>query len=341
MSSPVRALLVGLVVGLFVSVMPSCSGSAPACDATSCSNGCCTATGECITSRSQSQCGNGGATCMACSSNQSCTNGTCVTTSAGGGSGTGGGTGTGGGSGTGGGMATGGGTGTGGGTAGGTAGGSAGGSAGGTAGGSGGAGGGGFPLDGGVALTFMTTCPAFTACGGNVNPSNPTTWDITGACIDDATFSLVVTGLDTFCGTAATTVSNKNGRIQGTAVFTASTVARNAMGFVSFTASHPNCPTACGFISPSVLAMYGLSGSCSLNGAACDCSLSLPLGSNTNDTYTVNGGTLSIMTAARTRTFDYCITTAGTPTLTYRETTQASMTPPAFYPDPGVITLTR
>jgi hypothetical protein len=45
----------------------------PACGAKTCPHGCCDGGGRCVTSRSTSQCGNGGAACAACGRCQLCT----------------------------------------------------------------------------------------------------------------------------------------------------------------------------------------------------------------------------------------------------------------------------
>ncbi|MFT3713914.1 MAG: hypothetical protein QM817_40150 [Archangium sp.] len=85
------------------------------CDSSTCSTGCCSAAGECVTSPTSAACGTLGAMCQACPATQVCQVGVCTPASSGNGGGTGGGTGGGNGGGTGGGVGggTGGGTGTG------------------------------------------------------------------------------------------------------------------------------------------------------------------------------------------------------------------------------------
>jgi len=320
----------------------------------SCSTGCCTAAGDCVTQTTTAQCGNAGATCRACSSGQTCTNGACVATGTGGGSGaTAGGSGaTAGGSGAtaGGSGATAGGSGATAGGSGATAGGSgatAGGSgataggSGATAGGSAGTAGGLATPDGGVTLTFMANCPAFTACGGNVDPNMPTTWTLSGGCIDDALFTQVTSLIDAACGSSGTVVFNKTGYIQGTVTFGGMTATRNASGAVRFSTTTPMCSGFCPLVSSGASQYMG---TCSANGSSCDCTgITLPLGANESGNYVVSSSSLSIMTSlsdggTRNRSFDYCITSSPAPTLTYRETTPASA---GFVPDPGIITLTR
>ncbi|MFO0599900.1 MAG: DUF1554 domain-containing protein [Myxococcaceae bacterium] len=125
-----RALGLGLGVGLVASALVACGTPAKKCGPSTCS-GCCTTAGECVSFLSAQQCGASGQQCFSCNSNQSCTLGICVSNNGGGG-GTGGGTGggvTGGGGTTGGGGATGGGGGTTGGGGGTTGGGTGGGGA--------------------------------------------------------------------------------------------------------------------------------------------------------------------------------------------------------------------
>ncbi|MBL8954148.1 MAG: hypothetical protein JNK82_25450 [Myxococcaceae bacterium] len=373
MTPQVRALVVGLGIGLFVAVAPSCSGTTtPAtCDAMSCSTGCCSSSGECITSTSNSQCGNAGALCRACSTGQMCTNGACVTAGAGGGSGTAGGTGgtaggnsgTAGGAGTAGGGRAGGTAGTAGGTGGtaggtgGTTGGTAGGTggtAGGTAGGTSGTAGGNSGTAGGnsgtaggsgaVQIQFATNCPAFTPCGGNVSPTASTTWTITNACVADSDFAIVTLLTDSFCeGAGTNTFSNKTGTIQGSATFTSSVATRSAQGSVRFDVSRPNCSAGCSTIQ-ALLNSNGVAGSCAPSGMSCNCTnVTLSLGANESGPYSISSNSLTINASlsdggTKPRTFNFCVTTSGTPTLTYRETTAPST---GFVPDPGQVTLTR
>src|SRR6185437_10615205 len=94
-------------------------------------------------------------------------------------------------------------------------GGTAGGASGGTAGGAGGGGVTGCVApDGGVpqavTMTFPTTCPTFTACGGNL----PGTFFYTSACADDAEFAEVMAAASQ-CGTGNASISMKAGNVQG------------------------------------------------------------------------------------------------------------------------------
>lgn len=48
------------------------------CNATTCANGCCSATGVCITNTTPSRCGTGGAACTSCMMGNTCVTGTCT-----------------------------------------------------------------------------------------------------------------------------------------------------------------------------------------------------------------------------------------------------------------------
>ncbi len=86
-----RAGFFGLLAGLSLSGFVSC-GPAAKCDATTCSTGCCDASGQCRPGGEVDACGAGGRVCIACQGTQRCEVGACTGTGV-----TGGGTGGGGG----------------------------------------------------------------------------------------------------------------------------------------------------------------------------------------------------------------------------------------------------
>jgi hypothetical protein len=94
--------VVSICMGLFVF---SCGATPKKCDASTCSTGCCDATGQCQFGNQTSACGTGASACNACNLNSQCLQGFCVASGTGG-SGAGGGNTGGGSSGTGGGMAS-------------------------------------------------------------------------------------------------------------------------------------------------------------------------------------------------------------------------------------------
>ena len=321
----ILAFFAAALLGVFAA---ACGTPAPKCSPANCT-GCCDASDACQTGGIQSQCGSQGNVCMACGAGTSCEFGVCKqsSTSGGGGGSTGGGggaTGGGGGStggGTGGG-ATGGGTG-GGSTGGGTGGGSTGGGGGATGGGTGG-GDAGMPMfdagiitlqDGGmvhpptIPLTFMANCGAVSPCAGNEVAS----WVYSAGCVDDSAFSRL-TALATQYG-CGSSISNKNGAIAGSVVFDGTSVHRVVVGRINFTfsatgacASSQVCPLVSGLLPA------GITGSCAVAGAACDCQLSVDIGENGSQTYTYDGG---VATLGSGETFDSCI--AGS-TMRFRET---------------------
>jgi hypothetical protein len=59
----------------------------PTCTPQSCANGCCTASGQCVTAHDVAACGLNGATCAQCSNDQLCASGVCTSAGTGGGGG--------------------------------------------------------------------------------------------------------------------------------------------------------------------------------------------------------------------------------------------------------------
>lgn len=72
-----RAALFGLLLGFLAASITACGPRAP-CDATTCSTGCCDATGECLAGNSRDACGIGARVCIACASTQTCSVGVCT-----------------------------------------------------------------------------------------------------------------------------------------------------------------------------------------------------------------------------------------------------------------------
>ncbi len=264
-----------------------------------------------------------------------------VSTDGGSGGGVGGSGGGGKGGGVGGGTGGGAGGGTGGGVGGGTGGGVGGGAGGGVGGGAGGGVGGGSALpDGGspalVTLTFPATCPAFTACGGNL----PGTYFYTAGCVDDAEFQPLLDAAK-FCGANVATISNKSGTIQGGLSFSSTQVSRFASGSLSFTLSIGGSictsPTTCGIIQ-SNLPNYGLVGTCAVDTAMrCVCNLSRPWGTGATESYTASFGQVTVASSP-TKVYDYCLTNAGA-NLAHHEVTP--MDGGMYIRDPGYFSLTK
>lgn len=161
-NTTLRALSLGVALGLVIAVVPSCGTKPPTakCNRNTCA-GCCDESGACFTGVATDACGVDGITCLVCKTGQTCAVGQCrngVGGGSGGGSGGGGGVG-GGAAGGGAGGGSGGGSGVGGGTGGGS------GVGGGTGGGSGVGGG----TGGGSAQCSNLNCP--NGCCDPVNGS--------------------------------------------------------------------------------------------------------------------------------------------------------------------------
>lgn len=300
MNSKTPALLVAaaaLVAG--VVACGSSSRCAQAC------NGCCTDKGECVVGNVSSACGKGGAACVVCSTAQTCTAGpnVCTDTAMGGGAG------------------------------GGTAGGGGGGAAGG---GGGSSAGGGSAQPQPVTISFMSSCPAFSRCGGDVVG----TWFYTSGCVADAEFDYVTQSFGLACSTVD--VTNKMGTITGSAIIDGGTFVRSVTGTASFriTASGSGlagtCQSNCdGF--NNLLSDFGVTGTCALSGADCVCDLTTELNIMENARYALDAGVLWLTAADGGVTrHDYCV--SGDTSLRHRETTP---TRGSNRPDPGVFTLTK
>lgn len=67
---------VGLMIGLFISLAPSCTPKK--CGPENCPAGCCNAKNECVDGTQTATCGKEGSACGACGMDQACTDGACV-----------------------------------------------------------------------------------------------------------------------------------------------------------------------------------------------------------------------------------------------------------------------
>lgn len=74
-----RFLVVGFVIGLAASSLVGCGGPmqmTKSCSAATC-QGCCSATGDCLSGTALFQCGAGGEACATCAPNETCSSGVC------------------------------------------------------------------------------------------------------------------------------------------------------------------------------------------------------------------------------------------------------------------------
>ncbi len=314
-----RALLLagGLVV-LGV-VVVGCSPPPAGCTAASCA-GCCDASGSCQGGDTDLACGASALSCQACGAGFGCQSKICVRSSAGGGGGS-----TGGGGGT---------------TGGGTGGGSVTGGGGGTTGGGGGTtGGGGGTTSCGtmspptIPITFPVTCPFPTPCGGNPSPG---TFFYTSACIPQEEFNSVVTRIENAgCGAGNVRITGYDGGLAGWATFSnGSNVCRTVRGGVTVSATVTGTcgsPTLCGLLS-SGISQGGYTGSCGVDGGACDCLVNRAINiDNAGVAYTVGATTLTVTSSGQT--FETCLAGA---TFSTRESDAGTATH-----EPGAATLTR
>jgi hypothetical protein len=136
--------------------------------------------------------------------------------------------------------------------------------------------------------------------------------------VEDAAFSR----LSLLCSSAV--VSNKSGNATGSLVFDGTTVTRSVSGVINFTmtATDSLCVANCSNL-PSLVAPYGLTGSCSGSANACTCSWSMRFGGTGTNTYTTSNGVITL-TSGPARTFAYCVN--GT-TMQYTETTSSAGEP--------------
>lgn len=296
------AVTAGFVLGT------ACGPAGSKC-ATTCL-GCCDTAGVCQAGSQFNACGQGGSACRSCSSTETCSLNICSSSGSGGSGGgvtgggggvTGGGTG---GGGTGGGM-------TGGGTGGGGAGGGVTG---------GGTGGGGVPPSVNVTIG---SCSMVSPCNGTL----PGTWFYTAACTDDP-----LVDYRGICPTISTTTNNTT--LSGRIDFTASSVTRSVTTTYS---SVVNIPTSCNTLGCATIQSILPAGtSCVAAGGGCDCTISGNSTFNETGTWTSANGVITVTTPTTTRTFDSCVTVAGTTTMQLREN---GTTVPAT--ERGTTTLTK
>ena len=329
-------LLVAMAVTSGFLLGSACGPAGSKC-ATTCL-GCCVTAGVCQAGSQFNACGQGGSACRSCSSTETCSLNICSSIGSGGGSGGGGVTGGGSGGGvtgggTGGGV-TGGGTGggvTGGGSGGGVTGGGTGGgvTGGGTGGGVTGGGTGGGVTGGGTGGTppnvnvTIGSCSMVSPCTGALVG----TWFYTAACTDDP-----LADYRGVCPTISTTMNNTT--LSGRVDFTASSVTRSITTTYS---SVVNIPASCNTLGcATIQSILPAGATCVAAGGGCDCTLSGNSTFNETGTWTSANGVITVTTPNTTRTFNSCVTVAGTTTMQLREN---GTTVPAT--ERGTTTLTK
>ncbi|HVH40829.1 MAG TPA: hypothetical protein VM925_00755 [Labilithrix sp.] len=174
-----------------------------------------------------------------------------------------------------------------------------------------------------VTVTYGT-CPAFTACGGDVIG----TWAVSGGCVSADTFAaakqppcegvqesdVVIKAAGTMVATA-TTIHRKSKVDMSAKLFIPQACAAQAGG---------NCALVeyglTNEIEPGTPPLFDKASCTSAGGGACNCTVSRATAEDETSDYTVAGNTLT--STNPTRTFDYCVD--GTKN-TYKETTDGSL----------------
>ncbi|MFT3708082.1 MAG: hypothetical protein QM817_10545 [Archangium sp.] len=74
-----RFLVVGFLLGLISSSFIACGPmqTAKSCTPSTCADGCCSASGDCLSGTALFECGSGGNACVACAANEVCRSGAC------------------------------------------------------------------------------------------------------------------------------------------------------------------------------------------------------------------------------------------------------------------------
>jgi hypothetical protein len=145
-------------------------------------------------------------------------------------------------------------------------------------------------------LQFPAQCPAFSACGGNLEG---TTWDYTSGCVDNP-FGQA----KQFCPTLE--VKNATGSGQGTLAFSGGAVTRKVKLNTSATLVIPPACTMgvvpCSAIQAQ-LGSVGLMGTCTGSGT-CTCTVSRTTTIDETDAYAVVGNTVVVN---GTSEYDFCV----------------------------------
>jgi len=180
-----------------------------------------------------------------------------------------------------------------------------------------------------ITLTFQPTCPALTACGGDVVGK----WEYSAGCVStDALFAQV----KQLC--PSVTFTSMTGDSRGSVIFTTANVARaintNISGVANIPSSCTNTIVTCAQIQ-SGLASIAKTATCT-NGIAGGCVCDFTFQALTSGAVPYTKGVNQFTTdpaTAQAKTYDYCITGTGAASVfTYRE---LGMTPR----DPGIFVM--
>ena len=164
-------------------------------------------------------------------------------------------------------------------------------------------------------LQLMDTCPAFTACGGDVVGS----WCYTDICI---THAELIGTLGSLC--PALTFTSSSGTVTGSVEFTDTMVTRQVTVHGEGTAHVPMAclsGVACSNLATNLSSVLppGLAISCADAAGGCDCDFTYDSSVDESDTYDAAGDVITTHPSSGDRTFDYCVETDGS--MRFHETT--------------------
>ena len=151
-------------------------------------------------------------------------------------------------------------------------------------------------------ITFMETCPDFTACGGDLTG----TWRYDGVCVTHAEVEAELQGA---CPTAS--FISGTGSIDGTVSFDGTNVMRDSTTTLSLVANIPMACTmglACSLVDGVIMGMTMVDSVTCVDaamGTGCDCTITDTETISENDPYTVTGTFFENTTT--TRRWDYCV----------------------------------
>jgi hypothetical protein len=148
-----------------------------------------------------------------------------------------------------------------------------------------------------AATVQVGNCPAFTACGGQVDG----TWDYTGGCLPDPF-------LDAQAACSSIMVQNQTASIQGRVSFAGGKVTRNGVFSYTSSATVPKvCADTfggCSSISAVIKTQAGFDKSYCTGTGDCACTFSITRTDTSTDTYTTASNQI---TTGSGDAYDYCV----------------------------------
>jgi len=153
----------------------------------------------------------------------------------------------------------------------------------------------------------------YSACGGD-----PTgTWNIAGMCTENSVASILNEEYGSQASSCGDIVKSASLTMTGTATYSSGTITYSTNTVVTSTLSLlSTCISAlagstvtvsasvCSALQTSMNKSDGMSGTCSLSGSNCSCSLTQSVSDSSSDTYTVSGSTI---TEGGGDSYDFCV----------------------------------